>query len=150
MTENLSAWMDSELSSSQTSELLLQVRHDAEFPDLCARIFAQLDAEPTVLAPQRRSKAERLHWRPLQVAASIGALVFAGGTWMTLLGLQQDSSQIAANPAPEVKQVAVPAGEGAKDYLLAHQRYSPSNAMQGLAIYVRTMAEVRRADSRPP
>jgi hypothetical protein len=48
-------------------------------------------------------------------------------------------------PAAADKQVAVPAGEVANNYLLAHQRYSPSNAMQGVASYVRTVSEERSA-----
>ncbi len=162
MKENLSAWMDDELGREEAFPLPPQLKRDAglrsdwdcyhligdalrgvQGPDLCARICARLDAEPTVLAPQRRSKAEWLHWRPLQLVASVAAVAFVG--WMALPGAQQDTPQIASIPAAEVKQVAVPAGEGAKDYLLAHQRYSPSSAMQGVAPYVRTVAEERSA-----
>ena len=165
MKENLSAWMDGELSGQQTRPLLTQLKRDAEMrsnwdcyhligdalrgvqgPDLCARICARLDAEPTVLAPQRRSTAEKLRWYALSAAASVAAVAFVG--WMALPGMQQDSLQIAAVSAPEIKQVAVPAGEGAADYLLAHQRYSPSNAMQGVAPYVRTVADERSASRR--
>ncbi len=160
MKETLSAWMDSELSGQQAGPLLPQLKRDAELrrnwdcyhligdalrgvhgPDLCAGICARLNAEPTVLAPRRRHKTEGLRWITLSVAASAAAVVFVG--WMALSGTQQDSVQVAAVPAAEVKQVAVPAGEGAKDYLLAHQRYSPSSAMQGVAPYVRTVAEQR-------
>jgi sigma-E factor negative regulatory protein RseA len=95
-----------------------------------------------VLAPPRRSTAEKLRWLALSAAASIAAVAFVG--WMALSGVQQVSVQIAAMPAAEViKQAAVPAGEVANDYLLAHQRYSPSNAMQGVAPYVRTVSEER-------
>jgi sigma-E factor negative regulatory protein RseA len=165
MKENLSAWMDGELSGQQARPLLTQLKRDAEMrsnwdcyhligdalrgvqgPDLCARICARLDAEPTVLAPQRRSTAEKLRWYALSAAASVAAVAFVG--WMALPGMQQDSLQIAAVSAPEIKQVAVPAGEGAADYLLAHQRYSPSNAMQGVAPYVRTVADERSASRR--
>lgn len=165
MKENLSAWMDGELSGAQARQLPPQLKRDAELradwdcyhligdtlrdvhgPDLCAGICARLDAEPTVLVPQRRSKADWLHWRPLQMAASVAAAAFVG--WMALSGVQQDSPQIAAIPAAAVKQVAIPAGEGARDYLLAHQRYSPSSAMHGVAPYVRTVAEERSAVRR--
>lgn len=164
MKENLSAWMDDELSGEQARPLLSQLKRDAELcaswdcyhligdavrgvhgPDLHARICARLDAEPTVLAPQRSAKPERLRNLALSVAASVAAVVFVG--WMALPG-QKDMPQIAAIPAAEVKQVALPAGEGAKDYLLAHQRYSPSSAMQGVAPYVRTVAEERSAVRR--
>jgi len=164
MKENLSAWMDDELRGEQTRPLLSQLKRDAELraswdcyhligdavrgvhgPDLHARICARLDAEPTVLAPQRRGKAERLRNFALSAAASVAAVAFVG--WMALPG-QKDMPQIAAIPAADVKQVALPAGEGVKDYLLAHQRYSPSSAMQGVAPYVRTVAEERSAVRR--
>ncbi len=101
-----------------------------------------------MLAPQRRSKPEKLPWTALSLAASMAAVAFVA--WMALPGTQPDSVQLAAvpAPAPEVRQAAVPAGEGAKDYLLAHQRYSPSSAMQGVAPYVRTVAEVRSSARR--
>ncbi|HEY5291366.1 MAG TPA: sigma-E factor negative regulatory protein [Burkholderiales bacterium] len=165
MKENLSAWMDGELSREQARPLLPQLKRDAglradwdcyhligdamrgvQGPDLCTKICARLDAEPTVLAPQRRNTAEKLHWHALSAAAGVAVVAFVG--WMALPGGQQDAPQLAAIPAAEVKQVAVPAGEGAKDYLLAHQRYSPSNAMQGVAPYVRTVAEERNVARR--
>ena len=74
MTEDLSAWMDGELSDALARPLLPQLKCDAELranwdyyhligdtlrgvqgPDLCARICALLEAEPTVLAPHLRS-----------------------------------------------------------------------------------------------
>ena len=165
MKETLSAWMDSELSGEQAGPLLPQLKRDAQLrrnwdcyhligdalrgvdgADLCAGIRARLDAEPTVLAPQRRSKPEKLRWAALSLAASVTAVAFVG--WMALAGTQQASLQVAAVPASEVRQVAVPAGKGATDYLLAHQRYSPSSAMQGVASYVRTVAEERSSARR--
>ena len=165
MKDTLSAWMDGELDRRQADALLPQIKHDAELrrnwdcyhligdalrgtlgPDLCARIRARLDAEPTLLAPQRRRLADRLRPRLLSLAASVAAIVFVG--WVALSGPGQVAPQLAAVPTPEVKPVAVAAGEGAKDYLLAHQRYSPSSAMQGVAPYVRTMADQRRAARR--
>ena len=165
MKEELSAWMDGELSGEQAHPLPPQLKRDAglrgdwdcyhvigdalrgvQGPDLSARICARLDAEPTVLAPQRRNKAAKLIWYAIEAAAGVAAVAFVG--WMALPGVQQDTPQIAAIPAAEVKQVAVPAGEGATDYLLAHQRYSPSSAMQGVAPYVRTVAEEQSAVRR--
>jgi sigma-E factor negative regulatory protein RseA len=165
MKETLSAWMDSELSEQQAGALLPQLKRDAQLrrdwdcyhligdalrgvegADLGAGIRARLDAEPTVLAPQRRGKPEKRHWAALSVAASAAAVAFVG--WMALPGTQQNPVQVAVVPAAEVRQVAVPAGEGAKNYLLAHQRYSPSSAMQGVAPYVRTVAEERSSARR--
>lgn len=167
MKETLSAWMDGELSGAQARSLLPQLKHDAELrrnwdcyhligdalrgvqgADLCAKVCARLDAEPTVLAPQRRIRPEKLRFTALSLAAGMAAVALVA--WMALPGTQPDALPLAAAPAPatEVRQAAVPAGEGAKDYLLAHQRYSPSSAMQGVAPYVRTVAEVRSGARR--
>jgi sigma-E factor negative regulatory protein RseA len=166
MNEKLSAWMDGELEAEYASQLPVRLKQDAglrgnwdcyhlvgdalrgvQGPDLCARIHAQLDAEPTVLAPHRRSAAENVRRIVLSAAASVAAVVFVA--WMALPGLQPDTRQVVAKAeVKQVRQVAVPAGEGAQDYLLAHQRYSPSNAMQGVAPYVRTVAEERGAVRR--
>ena len=166
MRETLSAWMDGELGDEHAAPLLPQIKRDAQLrrdwdcyhligdalrgghgADLCAGVHARLEAEPTVLAPQRASKRERPYWTALSVAASLAAVAFVG--WMALPGTQQDALPVAALPAPAaVQQAAVPAGDGAKDYLLAHQRYSPSSAMQGVASYVRTVAEERNSARR--
>lgn len=160
MKETLSAWMDSELSGEQVGLLLPQLKSDAELrrtwdsyhligdalrgvhgADLCAGIRARLAAEPTVLAPQRRSNTEKLRWTALSMAASLAAVAFVG--WIALPGAQQSSLQLAMAHAPKVQLAVMPMGERAKNYLLAHQRYSPSSAMQGVAPYVRTVAEHR-------
>jgi sigma-E factor negative regulatory protein RseA len=164
MKETLSAWMDGELGEPQAGPLLPQLRRDARLrqdwdcyhligdalrgvqgADLCTGIHARLEAEPTVLAPKRRGKPEKLRWAALSVAASLAAVAFVG--FMALPATQHDSLQLAAVPAVAVQPVAAVAGESAKNYLLAHQRYSPSSAMQGVAPYVRTVAE-RRGSAR--
>ncbi|MEK7435663.1 MAG: sigma-E factor negative regulatory protein [Pseudomonadota bacterium] len=165
MKETLSTWIDGELSGQQADALPAQLRDDAQLrrswdcyhligdairgvhgPDLSAAIRARLEAEPTVLAPQRRRDPGKLRWAALSMAASVAAVAFVG--WIALPGAQPGSPQIAAVPAHEIRPVAMPAGEGAKDYLLAHQRYSPSSAMQGVAPYVRTVAEQRSSTGR--
>jgi sigma-E factor negative regulatory protein RseA len=166
MNEKLSAWIDGELESEHARPLPSQLKRDGALrgdwdcyhligdalrgvhgPDLCAKICARLEAEPTVLAPRHRS-AEKLRWGALSLAASVAAVVFVG--WMALPGRDPAAPQLAAVSIPAVQSapVAVAAGEGAKDYLLAHQRYSPSSAMQGVAPYVRTVAVERSAVRR--
>jgi len=159
MKETLSAWMDSELSDQQGAALLPQLKRDAELrrdwdcyhligdalrgvhgEDLCASIRARLDAEPTVLAPQLRSRPEKQRFTALSLAAGVAAAAFVG--WVALSGTQQ-VAVVTAPAAPPAQLVAAPAGEAVNDYLLAHQRYSPSNAMQGVAPYVRTVAVQR-------
>jgi sigma-E factor negative regulatory protein RseA len=169
MKETLSAWIDSELEPRQTGTLLPRLKQDAELrrdwdcyhligdalrgvhgPDLCARIRDRVDAEPTVLAPQRHSRADKLRWGALSLAASVTAAAFVG--WIALSGRQPVPVQVAAVSAPRVAPVAavaapevavaMPASDVINDYLLAHQRYSPSDAMQGVAPYVLTVADI--------
>jgi hypothetical protein len=67
------------------------------------------------------------------------------------LPLFDPPAQIASSlPAPAQATVAlppavVPAAQGVNDYLLAHQRFSPSSVMGGMAPYVRTVSEAREA-----
>jgi len=114
----------------------------------------RLAAEPTVLAPRsaRRSGAGRGTWHyALSAAAGVAAVALVG--WVTLSQLQpgdgvpvagvpQTAAPVAsAPPAPAVPVAAVPVARGMDDYLLAHQRFSPSSAMSGVAPYVRTVSE---------
>ncbi len=167
MKETLSAWMDDELGPEQAAGILPQLKRDAQLrrdwdcyhligdalrgiegADLCAAVRARIDAGPTVFAPQRRNRAGKLRWAAMSLAASVAAASFVG--WIALSGTQQDSVQVAVvpvsdvqpvvDPISKIQPVAVAAGPVVNDYLLAHQRYSPSNAMQGVAPYVRTVA----------
>lgn len=165
MKEILSAWMDDELGRQQADALPPQLKRDARLrrdwdcyhligdalrgvqgAELCAGIRARLEAEPTVLAPRRRGNPEKRRWAALSVAAGLAAVAFVG--FMVLPATQQDSLQLAGGHAAGVQPVAALPGDGAKDYLLAHQRYSPSSAMQGVAPYVRTVAEHRGGTRR--
>jgi sigma-E factor negative regulatory protein RseA len=164
MTETLSNWSDGELDREHAHQLPLQLKLDADLhgkwdcyhligdalrgvygPDLSAKIRARLDAEPTVLAPRWRRITAKLHRHTLPAVVSAAAVVFVAFVgFVALRGVQQDVPPTAAIPKPYPEQVAVAAGEGADAYLLAHQRYSPSNEMQGIAPYVRTVAAMRR------
>lgn len=165
MKEIMSAWMDDELSREQAAGLPPQLKRDAQLrrdwecyhligdalrgidgPDLCASIRARIETEPTVFAPHHRSKADKRRWTALSLAAGVAAIGFVG--WIALSGTQQEPVQVAAVPAPAVQPVAVAAGPVVSDYLLAHQRYSPSNAIQGVAPYVRTVAVEQNSASR--
>lgn len=177
MKETLSALMDDELSREQAAGLLPQLKRDAQLrrdwdcyhlvgdalrgvygPDLCAAIRARIEGEPTVFAPHRRSKAEKRRWTAMSLAAGVAAIGFVG--WIALSGTQQgpvqvaavltpqEAIQIAAVPASQFQPVAVSAGPAVNDYLLAHQRYSPSNAFQGVAPYVRTVAVEQNSATR--
>jgi len=118
----------------------------------------RLTAEPTVLAPPRarHGSAGRGAWQyPLAAAAGVAAVALVG--WLALPQLQPNTGPIAStapSAAPIALSAAPPAGRdqpGAPaavpiasdmgDYLIAHQRFSPSSAMSGVAPYVRTVSE---------
>jgi sigma-E factor negative regulatory protein RseA len=114
--------------------------------DFSARLQARLDTEPTVLAP-RRSTARPFATYAWPAAASFSAVALVG--WMAFyspLAPQLVATQVAAPATPA--QLAVPAtpvavvappeqianvpSEGRmNEYLMAHQEFSPSTAIQG-------------------
>lgn len=125
-------------------------------PGFAERVLAKIEAEPTVLAPkaipaavpapQRSAAVERNRWTPMYAAAGVAAVALVGSI---VLAPQPgtEAPQIATGvPAKPAAVAAVPAAAHAltsaeNDYLLAHQAYSPRNTFQGVAPYVRTVAE---------
>lgn len=107
-----------------------------------ARFSARLQAEPTVLAPQR-ARPESRTWFALSAAASFAAVALVG--WLALAP-QPEVAPVAQAPKPaaEAPQAQAMAPSAANDYLLAHQGFSPRVSFQGMAPYVRTVSEPGR------
>jgi len=122
--------------------------------DVAGGLSRRLADEPTVVAPRRRA-ARRLTTYALSLAASLAAVAFVG--WVALAP-QPAPQEIAAARAPVAvptlvavpTPVAAPAAvmpvvslpdEGRRsEYLLAHQGFSPSTAILGVAPYVRSVS----------
>jgi len=112
------------------------------------RVMSRLAVEPVVLAPPRR-RAGALHVRhPVwSIAASVAAAIAVGWVWFALQGGRGDALPVAQAPQPQAGEavsaevVLAPAPSGAKDYLLAHEIYSPRGGLQGVATYVRTVSD---------
>ena len=161
--ERISAFMDGELEDHEAAAQVRRLKEDPElraawetyhlvgdalrgevgYPSgLAARISAKLAAEPTVLAPISRTPSRNVRRVALSAAASIGGVALVA--WLTLFDnpfLPQQN--LAVNQAPMGTQnqlAATPANGSVNDYLLAHQQFSPSTAMQGVASYVRTVS----------
>jgi len=122
-------------------------------PEIASRVISRLRNEPTVLAPPRaRGAAKRIGWYGMYAAASMAAVAVVAWTafpgWHT--GSQLAGNAIATNVATteevpaENLVVGLPSAD-VENYLLAHQPYSHVSAMQGVAPYVRSVAEERRA-----
>ena len=123
------------------------------------RVAAKLAEEATVIAPVRLAAApERPRWRLLSAAASVAAVAMVSSVWFMLQDSAGPAPQVAQAPlrtapakgaqvAPLAAQVPgaapaarVPPPDSANDYLYAHQGYSPRNALQGAAPYVRMVS----------
>ncbi|HXF66025.1 MAG TPA: sigma-E factor negative regulatory protein [Burkholderiales bacterium] len=129
------------------------------------RLSARLAAEPTVLAPRRRPSARLLAYA-LSAAASLSAVALVG--WVALSGVgpaPRTEVAKASAPAPTPTPVAAPqipappdthpiqpsglSSEGKmNEYLIAHQEFSPSTAIQGLAPYIRSVSSAQPARGR--
>ena len=161
--ERISAFMDGELEDHDAATQVRRLKEDPElraawetyhlvgdamrgeagYPSgLVARISAKLAAEPTVLAPGPRKHSRNVRRVALSAAASIGGVALVA--WLALFDnpfLPQQN--LAVNQAPmgaQTQMAASPANGSVNDYLLAHQQFSPSTAMQGVASYVRTVS----------
>lgn len=127
-------------------------------------VAAQLAKEPTILAPRRASggSVKRFALPSLAAAAAVATV-----TWVSLETQQAPIGPGVAVPAshlilpaaltqqlhvlPEFAQASYPASTPTPSppiqlpsrridaYLVAHQEFSPSTTMQGLASYVRTV-----------
>ena len=160
MKENISALMDGELDERATAQALGELRGEGEalatwrtyhlisdamrdtrllsagFTD---RVAARLASEPTVLAPVRQPARPAQRFA-LAAAAGVAGVALVG--WMAFAPQPQaPQSAKIQTPAPTPAVAAVPLPPSANDYLLAHQGFSPRVFLQGMAPYVRTVAE---------
>ena len=75
----------------------------------------------------------------MSLAASLAAVALVG--WLAFAP-QPEAPQPMAQAQPAITPVLnVPLPSAANDYLLAHQGFSPRVSLQGMAPYVRTVAD---------
>ena len=160
-TENMECWAAYHLiGDALRNECIVQEGFSQRFAD-------RLAAEPTILAPGVRtldavSVAGIRSWmgtRRVQYALAAGAMVAAVGL-VGWFGVQEFTigpglSQLASASGPNVparmgstvSATSVQAsrragGFGLSPYLMVHQEYSPTTAMQGVRPYARTVADM--------
>jgi sigma-E factor negative regulatory protein RseA len=168
MKEKLSAIIDGELEGEIQAHIA-RLRSDPELRtawdtyhligdalrghlcrEIAPRVISRLREEPTVLAPRPRSAetAKRFGWYGTYAAASAAAVAVV--VWTAFPAWHGDSpaavSTVAttADVPSEPALVTMPASD-VENYLLAHQPYSRVSAMQGVAPFVRGVAEERVA-----
>lgn len=149
-SEALEAWRRYHLISDAMRDTGLL---SAGFAD---RVAARLASEPTVLAPKTlAAPAHRgLPWYATRVAAGVAAVGFVGLVAYSMFDQGSGPAPLAQQPKPaaavaDATPAVVPAAESAKDYMQAHQGYSPRNALRGYVDtrQVRTVSE--RAARQP-
>ena len=131
--------------------------------DFSVRFHARIEQEPTLLAP-------RMVWRkPATLALSAAASLAAVSVVLSLVftdNALQPQAQVAASPQSGATQVAAVPQSGptqivmlpqpvaaanqarVNEYLMAHQEYSPSTTLQGVAPYVRTVSAIHENSVR--
>ena len=111
--------------------------------DFERRLRQRLDGEATVIAPNVASRVVRYS---LPLAAAVAGVAVVG--WLALSSQPQPAPSPGARIAPAVVATETPAAGQMSDYLLAHQEFSPTAAMQGVASYVRTVSNEDRDTAR--
>src|SRR5690242_12498499 len=164
--DKISALMDGELDARQANEQFARLKQDgglvdtwnsfhvvgdalrgdsALSPEFRRKMAERLAAEPTVLAPQR-STVRRVTTYALSAAASVAAVALVG--WVAFvsnpIAPQQELAKAPAVPAPaaapSTQLASVPSDGKMNEYLIAHQEFSPSTSIQGVAPYIRTVS----------
>ncbi len=164
MNEEISSLVDGELQGPLLDRQFARLKNEPEVraawdtyvligdamrghvaPDICARVVSKLAEEPTVLAPRTRFP-ERKTIATWGMSLAAGAAAAALVIW-TVLPVTQEEIQFAQKAAEaQMPMPQTPSSVDVADYLLAHQRYSATSAMQGVAPYVRAVADEHRTN----
>ena len=172
--DKISALMDGELDELQARQELARLRQQDELREswdtyhlisdalrgdallstnLKHRVSERLAREPTVLAP-RRGAIRKITTYALSAAASISAVALVGwvalsiSTVNTQPEIARAPTPAAVLPVPAPQMASVPSEGSMNGYLLAHQGFSPSTAIQGVAPYIRSVSVSQPAKNR--
>jgi sigma-E factor negative regulatory protein RseA len=167
--EWLSALADGELQGDELQRGLDALRNDPELqaswgayhvirdsvssnlnpevaPQLHQRISAALDAEPTILAPQRRKRPWLKQAAGVAIAASVTGVAIIGvqqmngvdgGPAVQPVAQQQEYIRMAPTLVAEGKEKKDENREALDRYLVNHNEYSANSGIQGVLPYVR-------------
>lgn len=123
------------------------------------RLSERLAQEPTVLAPHRRM-IRRISTYALTAAASLSAIGLVGWVAISTNTVSPPPQVVRAPTPPAVLSTPAPTSASASqptsvpdegrmnEYLLAHQGFSPSTAIQGVAPYIRSVSSSQPAKNR--
>ncbi|HEX9684841.1 MAG TPA: sigma-E factor negative regulatory protein [Burkholderiales bacterium] len=174
--DRISECMDGELKKHETRVLVECIKQDTELrhcwdtfhligdvmrgePALSEeferRVAERLAHEPTILAP-RTPTVRRFATYALSAAASLSAITLVW--WMAFfnnpLVPQPEIAQVPITPSPiaavppSEQLASVPSDGTMNEYLIAHQEFSPSSEIQGLAPYIRGVSSLQSPKGR--
>jgi sigma-E factor negative regulatory protein RseA len=169
--DKISELMDGELDENQARRQVARVSQDAAMREAWEKFhligdimrgesplsggfgrgFTELlSREPTVLAPQRRAVSRMLTY-VLPAAASAAAIAVVA--WIAFFTnpvapvapIAKAPASVPATEAPSIELASVPSEGTMNEYLIAHQEFSPSTEIQGVAPYIRSVSVTRPA-----
>jgi len=167
--ERISELMDGELEAREAQRQLARIKRDEELAycwstfhligdalrgerplsrEISSRVATQLANEPTVLAP-RSFTPKRAATYAVSVAASLSAIALV--VWIAFnnpLAPTEIAKALPALPPAPVELANLPSEGQMNDYLMAHQEFSPSTEIQGLAPYIRSVSGTQQAKGR--
>jgi sigma-E factor negative regulatory protein RseA len=173
--DKISALMDGELDGPQARELWARLKQDEELLQqwhafhligdalrgermlssrLDEQLAVRLRSEPTVLAP-KRGPVQRVTAYALSAAASLAAVALVG--WVAFVDnplkppadlAKAPAGAMTVDTAPQTQIASVPNEGRASDFLIAHQEFSPSTEIQGLAPYIRSVSSTQQGRGR--
>ena len=161
MNENISRLMDGEVDAQEFDRICGEMKAPAAMSTwVCyhvigdqlrgaqgvstrfsTRFCAALAAEPTVLAPAApRARSTQVATAAWAVAATLAAVTVVGWTAFSMVDAPPTAVARAREAATVRAAQGKPLPDLPADYLIAHQEYSPSTAIQGMGPYMRAVA----------
>ncbi len=160
MNDNISRLMDSDLDDVEFERLCADLKTDVSIetwacyhligdhlrgtggvsPGFGRRFAATLAAQPTVLAPAAARATRQLAPAPFAwaVAATLAAVTVVGWTAFSMVDAPPTAVAMAREASTVRAAQVKPAADVPAEYLVAHQEYSPANAIQGGSMYLRS------------
>lgn len=171
MNEKLSALLDGELEVNELEPIIKKVAHESTLletwgryhlirdamrgqlailasTNIAANVSAQLQLEPSILAPRRRSaiRVQTTRWiAGMAVAASVAAVAIVGVRWFA--PDQHSDSQLIAQSVESVdylrssgnrwQSVSTDVERDLNMYLVQHNEFTPATGMNGVMTYMR-------------
>jgi sigma-E factor negative regulatory protein RseA len=117
---------------------------------IAQRVHQRLASEPIVIAPHTRVVARVVRYS-LPMAATVAGVAVVGWLALSLNSNGFLGGGSPSRPVPEMAKSKAPAPSAngqMNDYLLAHQEFSPSSELQGLAPYIRTVSNRESESAR--